>query len=164
MKNTLSLLLVVGSLLIATLQAASAADRDLSCKLTFSSKEWSALYASAVGQGTVTCKDGSSMPVAISAKGLGITAGKWRIIDGKGTFTHVANINDVIGSYLSVSGDIGVSKAGTARALTKGNVSLVLAGKGEGFDVGIAISDFKISKAAEAAKPTAEPAKPAKSK
>jgi hypothetical protein len=48
---------------------------------------------------------------------------------------------------------IGGSKAGTARALTKGSVSLVLAGKGEGFDVGIAISDFKIGKVAEAAKP-----------
>lgn len=141
--------------------ATLAAERDLSCSLTFSSKEWSALYASATGEGVVTCKDGSTMPVAIRAKGIGITAGKWKITDGKGTFTHVAKIDDVIGSYLSVSGDVGVSKAGTARALTKGNVSLVLAGKGEGFDVGIAISNFKISKAPETNKPTGEPPKPA---
>lgn len=57
-------------------------------------------------------------------------------------------------SYLAVSGDIGVSKAGTAKILTKGRVSLALTGKGEGFDVGITISDFKISKpAAQANKP-----------
>lgn len=90
------------------------------------------------------------MPVVIRAKGLGITAGKWKIIEGKGAITHVAKIDDVLGSYLAVSGDIGVVKAGTAQVLTKGKVSLALAGKGEGFDVGVAISDFKISR------PTAE--------
>jgi hypothetical protein len=39
-----------------------------------------------------------------------------------------------------------VAKAGTAQILTKGKVSLALAGKGEGFDVGIAVSGFRISK------------------
>lgn len=146
-------ILLAAALLAATSSIATAAERDLHCNLTFTSHEWSVLYASAVGEGKVTCKDGSSMPVAIRAKGVGITAGKWKITDGRGTFTHVARIEDVLGGYLAVSGDIGVSKAGTARALTKGNVSLVLAGKGEGFDVGIAISGFRISK------PGAEPAR-----
>jgi len=150
-------LMLAAAVLAATTGAASAADRDLSCSLKFTSKEWSALYSSAVGAGTVTCKDGSSMPVAITAKGIGITAGKWKITDGTGKFTHVAKIEDVLGSYLAVSGDVGVSKAGTAQALTKGKVSLALAGKGEGFDVGIAISEFKISEpAAQTSKPAAK--------
>ncbi len=127
--------------------AASAADRDLSCDLKFSAKSWSAIYERVEGTGTVTCKDGSTMPVAISAKGLGITAGKWKISDGKGKFSHVARIDDVLGDYLSVSGNVGVGKAGTAQALTKGKVSLALAGKGDGFDIGVAINDFKIMKA-----------------
>ena len=145
--------LLAAALLAATSSIAAAAGRDLRCSLTFTSSEWSALYASAVGEGTVTCKDGSSMPVAIRARGIGITAGKWKITDGRGTFTHVARIEDVLGDYLAVSGDIGVSRAGTARALTKGNVSLLLAGKGDGFNAGIAISGFRISK------PGAKPAR-----
>ena len=128
--------------------AAAAADRDLSCDLTFTAKSWSAIYERVEGAGTVTCKDGSTMPVTISAKGLGITAGKWKINDGKGRFSHIDKINDVLGDYLSVSGNIGAGKSGTAQALTKGKVSLVLTGKGDGFDIGVAINDLKIMKAA----------------
>lgn len=127
--------------------AATAADHDLNCKLTFSAKSWSAIYERVEGTGTVACKGGATMAVTISAKGLGITAGKWKITDGKGAFSHVATIDDVLGDYLSVSGNVGVGKAGTAQALTKGKVSLTLAGKGEGFDIGVAINDFKIMKA-----------------
>lgn len=151
MKTFTSGLLFFSALTMAS-GFASAAERDLSCKIKFTSHEWSAVYDSAVGEGTVTCKNGASMPVAIRAKGVGITAGKWKITDGTGTFTHVANIDDVLGSYLALSGDVGVVKAGTAKVLTKGKVSLALAGKGEGFDIGIAISDFKISKAPAKAK------------
>lgn len=125
---------------------AVAADRELSCSLKFTSRQWSAVYSSAEGEGTVSCDNGASMPVVISARGVGITAGKWKITDGTGKFTRVAAIEDVLGSYLAVSGDAGAAKAGTAQALTKGKVSLALAGKGEGFDLGIAISQFKISK------------------
>ncbi|MFT0736793.1 hypothetical protein [Ralstonia wenshanensis] len=39
-------------------------------------------------------------------------------------------------------------KPGKARGLTKGGASLGSAGKGDGVDVSIAISDFKISKPA----------------
>jgi hypothetical protein len=145
MKKIASFLLASAALLVL-LPVASAAEHDLSCSLKFSSRQWSALYASAVGEGIVTCKDGSSMPVAIRARGVGITAGKWKITDGRGTFTHVSRIEDVLGNYLAVSGDVGVAKAGTAQILTKGKVSLALAGKGEGFDVGIAVSGFRISK------------------
>lgn len=151
MKIFTPLLMVVASL-TALPAPAPAAERDLSCKLEFTSREWSAFYDSAVGEGKVTCKDGSSMPVAIRARGIGITAGKWKITDGKGTFTHVARIDDVLGNYLSLGGDIGVAKAGTAKVLTKGKVSLALAGKGEGFDIGIAITGFKISKPTAKAK------------
>lgn len=142
----ITLLLVATLGLSTAADIAAAADRYLECTLKFTSKEWSALYASATGEGTVTCKDGPTMRVAIRAQGIGITAGKWKITEGKGTFTHVARIEDVLGSYLAISGDVGVVRTGTARILTKGKVSLALAGKGEGFDVGVAISEFKISR------------------
>jgi len=148
-RNGIFLLAAIGCALITG--GAAAAEGDLSCTLKFSSSEWSALYASSQGSGTVTCTGGKTMPVAISAKGLGLTAGKWKITDGTGKFTHVYKIDDVLGSYLALSGDVGLVKAGTARVLTKGKVSLALAGTGDGFDVGVAISDFKISR--PAAKP-----------
>ena len=130
---------------IASIEA-SAAERDLKCHLTFESKQWSVLYQEAQGSGTVSCKDGSSMLVTIAAKGIGITAGKWKITHGSGTFTKVRSLDDVLGTYASLSADAGLSKAATAQALTKGNVSLALAGTGSGFDVGLAVSGFRLSK------------------
>lgn len=64
----------------------------------------------------------------------------------KGKFSHVDRIDDVLGNYLAASGNVGAGKAGTAQALTKGKVSLMLAGRGDGFDIGVAINDFKIMK------------------
>ena len=129
--------------------SAQPAEKDLRCHLTFATSEWSALYASAEGKGTVECEDGTSMPVAISARGAGITAGKWQITDGKGVISRVASIEEVPGNYLAVSGDIGMVKAGTARVLTKGKVSLALAGTGKGFDIGVAVTRFSIKRATQ---------------
>ena len=41
----------------------------------------------------------------------------------------------------------GVVKSGTAQVLTKGTVSLALAGAGEGVDLGISFGKFTISQA-----------------
>lgn len=142
--------LVLALLAMVLPAAAGAKERTLDCKLAFSSREWSALYTSAVGEGTVTCKDGSKLAVSIRAKGLGITAGKWKIDDGKGTFTHVRQIDDVLGHYAAVGADAGLAKAGSAKVLSKGKVSLALVGKGEGWDIGIAVSEFTIDKAGAA--------------
>jgi hypothetical protein len=138
---------IVAALLVLTCSVpAYAAERDLSCSLKFTTKEWSALYMHAQGSGTVTCKNGKSMPITISAKGIGITAGKWAITNGSGEFTHVRKIDDVLGSYAALSVDAGIHKSGTAQVLTKGKVSLAIDGTGDGFDVGVAVSDFKISR------------------
>lgn len=127
---------------------ARTADRDVSCTLKFSSTQWSALYEHAEGTGTVTCDDGKRMEVDISAKGLGITAGKWKIERGTGKFTRVAKLRDVLGDYAAVSANAGLVKAGTVQVLTNGKVSLVLAGSGDGFDAGVTISQFKIQRSA----------------
>lgn len=126
---------------------AFAADRDLSCTLKFTTKAWSVIYMHAEGSGTVKCKNGLSMPVTIGAKGIGITAGKWTITNGSGKFTHVRKMEDILGSYAAVSADAGVDKSATAQVLTKGEVSLAIRGTGDGIDLGVAVSSFKISKA-----------------
>ena len=85
------------------------------------------------------------MAVTTGETGIGISAGKWKITRGSGTFTKVRSLDDVLGTYASLSADAGLSKAATAQALTKGNVSLALAGTGSGFDVGLAVSGFRLS-------------------
>lgn len=127
--------------------AASAAQPDLDCKLTFSLTAWSAIYEHADGHGRVTCANGESMPVHIRIRGGGLTAGKWRINDGKGSFTDVYKISDVLGSYAQAAANIGAVKSGTAQVLSKGSVSLALAGVGQGINLGISGSKFTISRA-----------------
>lgn len=128
--------------------SAQTADREVSCTLKFSSTQWSVLYERAEGTGTVMCDNGKRMEVDISAKGMGLTAGKWRIDQGTGKFTHVKNVRDVLGTYAALSANVGLVKAGTVQVLTNNKVSLVLAGTGDGFDVGVTISQFKIERSA----------------
>ena len=128
--------------------SAQTVDREVSCILKFSSTQWSVLYEHAEGAGTVTCDNGKKMEVDISAKGVGLTAGTWRIAHGTGKFTHVAKLRDVLGTYAALSANVGLVKAGTVQVLTKDKVSLVLAGSGDGFDVGVTISQFKIERSA----------------
>lgn len=119
---------------------------DLDCKLTFSLTGWSLIYKHADGVGRVTCENGRSMPVKISIKGGGLTAGKWHIDNGKGKFTDVHRISDVLGHYAQGGAHAGVVKSAEAQVLTKGNVSLALAGHGEGIDLGVDVGAFTITR------------------
>lgn len=131
----------------AATQTASAAGTDLECKMHFTMKGWSAIIKKAEGHGTVRCANGASMPVNIRVIGGGLTAGKWQISDGTGTFTDVYRISDVLGNYAQGEANAAAGKAATAQVLTKGNVSLALAGVGEGVDLGISGAKFTISSA-----------------
>jgi hypothetical protein len=117
---------------------------DLDCKLRYELSGWSLIYKHTTGTGTVTCKDGQSMRVRVSAKAVGLTAGKWKIENGTGRFSDVQNIKDVLGSYAQASANAGAVKSGEAQVLTKGTVSLALAGAGEGVNLGVDIGAFKI--------------------
>jgi hypothetical protein len=118
----------------------------ITCRLTFDLSGWSIFYKTATGSGTVTCDNGQSMPVKVRATGGGLTVGKSQIEDGKGAFSGVYNINDVLGSYASGEAHAGASKSAGAMAMTKGSVSLALSGKGKGWDLGIAFGKFVIEK------------------
>lgn len=148
MKNTASQLFAGTALAVASM-ILSAAESRLDCSLRFTAMQWSPQQAAATGAGMVTCTNGSAMSVMVGASGPGIAAGRWGISDGSGTFGHVARIEDVLGSYAAIKGDIGVSAAGTVQALTNGELSLRLSGKGPGFSAGIAIRDFSIGRPAE---------------
>ena len=122
---------------------------DLDCKLRFSLTGWSLIYKRAEGTGIVSCADGTSMKVKINANGGGLTVGKSRIDNGTGKFTNVRTINDVLGGYAQGDASLGAVKSGTAQVLTKGTVSLALAGAGQGVDIGISFGGFVIERADE---------------
>ena len=135
-------LTLVLSMLSATVHAAGPID----CELRFSMSGWSAFYKHSTGTGTVTCDNGQSMKVAIEAKGGGLTFGKSRIDDGLGKFTEVYAIEDIIGGYATAEAHAGAAKSASARVVTKGPISLALSGKGRGWDVGVALGSFIISR------------------
>jgi len=118
----------------------------IDCELRFSMSGWSVFYKRSTGTGVVTCDNGQSMNVKISAKGGGLTFGKSSIEDGLGKFTEVYDIDDIIGGYATAEAHAGASKSASARVVTKGPISLALSGKGRGWDVGVAFGNFIISR------------------
>ena len=135
-------LLAAGILTVGTPLAWS----ETNCRMSFELKGWSAIYKVAHGHGRITCDNGQAAEVRIEAKGGGLTVGKSEITNGTGRFSGVASIDSVFGSYASASAEAGAAKSAEAMALTKGEVSLALSGKGHGFDLGVAFSDFKITR------------------
>ena len=99
------------------------------------------------GNGTVRCNNGQALPVRITAQGLGLTAGKWKIDNGKGRFTDVHDIREVYGNYAHASASAGLVKSAETQLLSKGNVSLALAGGGEGINLGVEVGAFHIKPA-----------------
>ncbi|MEH6420496.1 hypothetical protein [Pseudomonas sp. CGJS7] len=130
---------------IAVPGAASARD-TITCKLKFSMSGWSVFYKTSSGRGTIHCSNGQSLSVKISAKGGGLTVGKSRIDHGTGEFAGVHGIADTLGSYATAEAHAGAVKSSKAQVMTKGEVSLALAGTGQGWDLGVAFGKFTISR------------------
>ena len=141
-----SLLLLATLLLSWTLAPAAQAAGPVDCALRFNLSGWSIFYKTASGTGTVTCSNGQRAAVTIKSKGGGLTVGKSRITDGRGEFSGVRDINDVFGTYATAEAHAGASRSSKAQVMTKGNVSLAMAGKGEGWDLGVAFGKFVISR------------------
>jgi hypothetical protein len=139
--------LVVGGLLSALATLSLAGTADLACKLHYEAKGWSALVKVADGHGTVTCSDGTSKDVTIRMRSVGATVGRSKIDNGIGTFTHVVAIDDVLGTYAQSEVHAGLVKSGSAQVLTKGTASLVLAGGGEGIDLGVTVGELTLAAA-----------------
>ena len=141
-----SLLFAAALLLSVALAPAAQAAGPVDCTLRFSVSGWSIFYKTASGTGTVTCSNGQRAAVTIRSKGGGLTVGKSRITNGRGEFSGVRDIGDVFGTYATAEAHAGASKSSKAQVMTKGNVSLALAGTGEGWDLGVAFGKFVISR------------------
>lgn len=134
---------------VVSVPKAQAAEAQLDCTMRFSLTGWSLIYKHSEGTGTVTCENGQTMRVKISAKGGGLTVGKSHIDNGKGTFSDVHKLSDILGTYAQADASAAAGKSGTAQVMTKGTVSLALAGAGEGVDIGVSIGGFTIEKAGD---------------
>jgi hypothetical protein len=147
-----SLMAFMASLLfiLAPVASSSAMAAGKDCDMTYTLKGWSAVYKTAKGEGSITCTNGDTAQVVIEVHGGGLTFGKTEIYNGKAEISGVQSINDIFGSYAGMAAHAGAVKAGAVEVMTKGTVSLALAGTGEGVDVGIDFSKFTISKAGAA--------------
>ena len=116
------------------------------CKMEFNLKTWSAGYKSGKGEGVITCDNGETAKVKLRLKGGGLTAGKGEIREGRGTFSSVSGIHEVFGSYVAADASAGAGVSAAANVMTKGEVSLSLAGKGTGVELGFSVGKFTIKK------------------
>lgn len=132
--------LALGVLLLGAPLAASAAKGPRECTMRYTLTGWSVLYSTASGTGKVTCSGGQSLAVKIRARGVGLSFGRLRTIEGQGRFTGVYRIRDVLGDYVAIDAHAGVHRAGSVHAMTNGPVGLRMVGKGRGWDLGFAVS------------------------
>jgi hypothetical protein len=140
-----SAMLSAASVLAVQTTDASAAEYD--CEMTFSMSGWSAFYKTSSGEGTVRCNNGQSMRVKLDAKGGGVSFGKSSIEDGRGEFSGVRDISEIIGGYATAEAHAGAGKSARGQVMTKGEVSLALSGVGRGWDLGVAFGRFSIERA-----------------
>ncbi len=143
MRRTLAIAALAAALI--GLGAPQARADGLKCTLSFTMKGWSAFYQRASGRGTIRCSDGRSMRVRLTAKGGGVTVGK-SVESGHGEFSPVAAIGDLLGSYVDAQAHAGAVNSGQVQAMTKGEVSLALSGKGHGWELGISFGELKIER------------------
>ena len=146
-----ALLALSAALLLALASAASAGDEKydptmIKCRMIYNLKGWSIAYAEAKGEGTITCSNGASAEVTLKSKGGGLTVGRSEIIGGKGTFSAVRGIDDLFGAYAKAGARAGAGDAVSATIVTKGEISLALAGTGKGVQLGISVGNFVITK------------------
>src|SRR5690242_13410267 len=115
---------VLGLALCGAAAAAPADDMSRSqenCHMDFTLSGWSAAYKTASGSGRLTCGT-KTVPVKLSAKGGGLTVGKYKITDGQATFSNVNTMQDVFGDYAMASAHIGAAKSARTAVMSKGSV------------------------------------------
>lgn len=125
---------------------ATARAGEVDCELHFNLSGWSVFYKTASGNGTISCDNGQRMAVRIETKGGGLSFGKSSIENGVGEFSAVDDIGELLGTYVSAEAHAGAVRSSKAQVVTKGEVSLALAGTGRGWDIGVAFGKFVISR------------------
>jgi hypothetical protein len=114
------------------------------CQISYDLKGWSVFYNTSKGKGRITCSNGQSANVGLSARGGGVTFGRFEVTGGTGTFSSVRDIAELYGTYVEATAHAGAGGSTDARVMSKGEVSLSLAGTGRGVNLGVAFGGFTI--------------------
>ncbi len=147
MKNIVITGVIILQLFVsATVFAADKTKTTAKCHMDFNLKGWSVFYKTAEGNGRVTCSNGQHANVKINVSGGGLSFGKMEILDGKGTFSEVLNIDEIFGAYIAAEAHAGAVKSVQASVYTKGEISLAMTGFGRGINFGIDLGKLEISK------------------
>lgn len=131
--------------LIAVTPAGAVAETTL-CRMDYTLKGWSIFYKTSRGSAKITCDNGQTANAKISAKGGGLTAGRSQVRDGYGKFSEVGDIQELFGTYAMATAAAGAVKSSEAQALTKGEVSLALAGNGTGVELGVSFGKLTLTR------------------
>ena len=147
MKNiVITGVLVLQLFVTATVFAADKTKTTACCHINFNLKGWSVFYKTAEGSGRITCSNGQYANVKINVVGGGLSFGKMEILDGRGTFSEVLNIDEIFGAYIAAEAHAGAVKSAQASVYTKGEISLAMTGSGRGINIGIDLGKLEISK------------------
>jgi len=147
MKNIVITGVIILQLFVsAVVFAADKTKTTAKCHMDFNLKGWSVFYKTAEGNGRVTCSNGQHANVKLNVTGGGLSFGKMEILDGKGTFSEVLNIDEIFGVYLAAEAHAGAVKSVQASVYTKGEISLAMTGSGRGINIGIDLGKLEISK------------------
>jgi len=152
-RKTLLCALLISSGAITIAYSAETLDmeqngRTMDCEMRFNLKGSSASYETAKGEGIITCNNGQLAKLSIRATGGGIMSGSSEIIDGTGRFSDAWTIDELFGAY--VQREVYARTGRSVAVLTKGRISLVLAGTGRGMDFGFAFEKLTIERADDA--------------
>lgn len=139
-------MMAVAAVLALGMAPAAQAAGNIDCELHYNLTGWSMFYKTSSGTGTITCDNGANIPVKISAKGGGLTVGRTTITDGRGKFSGAYSLNDLLGTYAAAEAHASASRANDAQVMTKGDISLALAGTGRGWSIGIGFGKFVIER------------------
>ena len=115
-----------------------------SCTMTYKLSGWSFVYKQYDGIGHISCSNGQRAQVGLSSKSIGFTIGKSEI-EGTAVFSEVRNLNEIYGHFAALEGHAGMTKSVDGQVLTRGEISLVLSGKGRGVDIGVTLGALTIS-------------------
>jgi hypothetical protein len=113
------------------------------CSMTYKLEGFSLAYKQYDGTGEITCRNGQKAPVTLSSKSIGFTIG-YSVIEGEAYFTDVKYIGEIFGDYISLGNHFGFKNSVDRQVLTRGEISLVMLGRGKGFDIGFTIGDLSI--------------------
>ena len=150
--RTLLCALVISVGAITTAYTAATPEKELNgrtmdCEMKFNLKGTSAFYEAAKGEGIITCNNGQMAKLSIRATGGGMTFWRSEVVDGTGTFSDARTIDELFGSYVQAEVHAATGKSAAVQVLTKGRISLVLAGTGRGVDFEFAFEKVTIERA-----------------